>query len=94
MAEILNVEPVKALMAVEVYLDAGDEGTRQILSGIREFYPDYQKLKGKKVMAVVNLKPRKLKGEMSEGCCYQPKFGRQKITLEVSENLENGSLIS
>lgn len=95
-AEILNVEPVKgADKLLKFTLDAGDEGTRQILSGIREFYPDYQKLKGKKVMAVVNLKPRKLKGEMSEGMLLSAESldGKKITLLEVSENLENGSLV-
>ncbi len=49
-AEILNVEPVKgADKLLKFTLDAGDEGTRQILSGIREFYPEYEKLKGKRL---------------------------------------------
>ncbi|WP_423493402.1 methionine--tRNA ligase [Lacticaseibacillus paracasei] len=95
-AEILNVEPVKgADKLLKFTLDAGDEGTRQILSGIREFYPEYEKLKGKKVMAVVNLKPRKLKGEMSEGMLLSAESldGKKITLLEVSENLENGSLV-
>lgn len=48
-------------------LDAGDENHRQILSGIAEFYPDPAALIGKKVVIVANLKPRKMRGQISQG---------------------------
>ncbi|MFD1430018.1 MULTISPECIES: methionine--tRNA ligase [Lacticaseibacillus] len=94
-AEILNVEKVHgADKLLKFTLDAGDEGTRQILSGIAKFYPEFTKLKGKKVLAVVNLKPRKLKGEMSEGMLLSAEDNEGKITLvEVPAGLQNGSLI-
>lgn len=40
---------------------------RQIISGIREYYPDYESLIGKQVLYVVNLEPRQIKGYMSHG---------------------------
>ncbi len=46
-------------------LDAGDEGHRQILSGIAKFYPNEQELVGKKLQIVANLKPRKMMKNMS-----------------------------
>ena len=39
----------------------------QILSGIKKFYPEPEKLVGKRVMAIVNLAPRKIAGEESQG---------------------------
>ncbi|WP_461225567.1 methionine--tRNA ligase [Lacticaseibacillus suihuaensis] len=94
-AEILNVEKVKgADKLLKFTLDAGDEGTRQILSGIAKYYPHFEELKGKKVMAVVNLKPRKLRGEMSEGMLLSAEDSEGHITLlTVAADLENGSLI-
>lgn len=94
-AEILDVEPVKgADKLLKFTLDAGDENPRQILSGIREFYPEYTKLKGIKVMAVVNLKPRKLRGEMSDGMLLSAEDATGKVTLvQVPDALANGSLI-
>ncbi|WP_125705857.1 methionine--tRNA ligase [Lacticaseibacillus daqingensis] len=94
-AEILNVEKVKgADKLLKFTLDAGDEGTRQILSGIAAYYPHFEELKGQKVMAVVNLKPRKLKGEMSEGMLLSAEDSQGHITLlAVDQSLENGSLI-
>ncbi len=55
--------------------EVGEEGTekttqpklRQIVSGIREFYPEYDKLVGKQVLYIVNLEPRKIKGIESQG---------------------------
>jgi methionine--tRNA ligase beta chain len=40
---------------------------RQIISGIREYYPEYEKLIGKQVLYIVNLDPRKIKGFDSNG---------------------------
>ncbi len=40
---------------------------RQIVSGIHEFYPEYEKLVGKQVLYIVNLEPRTIKGVESNG---------------------------
>ncbi len=40
---------------------------RQIVSGIHEFYPEYQNLVGKQVLYIVNLEPRSIKGVESNG---------------------------
>ncbi len=40
---------------------------RQIVSGIREFFPEYEKLVGKQVLYVVNLEPRTIRGVESHG---------------------------
>jgi methionyl-tRNA synthetase len=40
---------------------------RQIVSGIREYYPDYEQLIGKQVLYVVNLEPRTIRGVESHG---------------------------
>ena len=40
---------------------------RQIVSGIREFFPEYEKLVGKQVLYIVNLEPRMIRGVESHG---------------------------
>lgn len=40
---------------------------RQIVSGIREFFPEYKNLEGKQALYVVNLEPREIRGVMSHG---------------------------
>ncbi|WP_155286777.1 methionine--tRNA ligase [Lacticaseibacillus zhaodongensis] len=94
-AEILAVEKVKgSSKLLQFTLDAGDEGTRTILSGMAKFHPDYEKLVGKKVMAVVNLKPRKMMGIASEGMLLSTEDSKGHISLTfVDPALENGALL-
>lgn len=40
---------------------------RQIVSGVREFFPNYEALIGKKALYVVNLEPREIRGVTSHG---------------------------
>lgn len=40
---------------------------RQIVSGIREFFPEYEQLVGKQVLYIVNLEPRTIRGVESHG---------------------------
>jgi methionine--tRNA ligase beta chain len=47
-------------------VDFGDEGTRNILSGIKQWYKP-EDLKGKQFIFVLNLEPRKIMGEESQG---------------------------
>jgi methionyl-tRNA synthetase len=94
-AEILAVEKVKgSSKLLQFTLDAGDEGTRTILSGMAKFHPEYEKLVGKKVMAVVNLKPRKMMGIASEGMLLSTEDSQGHISLTfVDPALENGALL-
>lgn len=71
---IREVEPVpetdKLLKCQIDFNEVDEEGNkkfRQIISGIRESYPDYGKLIGKQVLYIVNLLPRTIKGFESNG---------------------------
>lgn len=48
-------------------LDFGEEQPRQILSAIREWYPQPELLVGKMMLFVVNLAPRTIRGLESNG---------------------------
>jgi methionine--tRNA ligase beta chain len=48
-------------------LDFGEAQPRQILSGIREWYPEPELLVGKMMLFVINLEPRKIRGLESNG---------------------------
>lgn len=48
-------------------LDFGEGQPRQILSAIREWYPEPEKLIGKQMLFVTNLAPRKIRGLESNG---------------------------
>lgn len=93
-AEIKEVSKVEgADKLLKFRLDAGDEGDRQILSGIAQWYPNPEELVGKKVIAVTNLKPRKMRGEVSQGMLLSAEFGKTVQLITVSENIPNGSLV-
>ncbi|KRN89397.1 methionine--tRNA ligase [Ligilactobacillus ceti] len=95
-AEIKAVGKVKgADRLLKFRLDAGDEGDRQILSGIAEFYPNPEELVGKKVIAVTNLQPRKIRGELSQGMLLSAEYddGKKLELVTVSQTMPNGSII-
>jgi len=70
--EIKVVEVIKASKIegadklLKFIVNTGKE-KRQIVSGIAKWYPNEQELVGKKVMAVLNLEPVTLRGELSQG---------------------------
>ncbi|MBT2599853.1 MULTISPECIES: methionine--tRNA ligase [Oceanobacillus] len=75
-------------------LDAGDKGDRQILSGIAEYYSDPEQLIGKKVVIVANLKPRKMRGEISQGMILSAEYDGKLQIVEAPSEAPNGSSIS
>lgn len=96
----LKVVAIKAVSRVanadkllKFRVDAGDDGDRQIISGIAEWYPEPEKLVGKKVIAVTNLKPREMRGELSQGMLLSAEFGDQVQLLTVPDNIPAGSLV-
>lgn len=66
-AKVLSCEAVpKSNKLLKFSLDCGEETPRQILSGIHKFY-EPEELIGKTVVACVNLAPRKMMGQFSQG---------------------------
>lgn len=93
-AEVIEAKKVEgADKLLQFRLDAGDSGHRQILSGIAEFYPNPEELVGKKVQIVANLKPRKLRGKISQGMILSAEVNGKLILLEAPEEVSNGSII-
>ena len=92
--QILGVEPVKGSNKLLAFkLDFGEKEPRQILSGIAKFYPSYEELVGKKVIAVTNLKPRKMLGHLSQGMLLSSeKDGNIKLSL-VGDEHEVGAIL-
>lgn len=91
-ATILDAAPVKkADKLLKIQVDLGDE-TRQIVSGIAKFYKP-EEIIGKKVIVVTNLKPVKLRGEMSQGMILSAEKGKQLTLISVPDGIENGSIV-
>ena len=72
----------------------GENNYKQIVSGIKGFYSP-EEMVGKRVVAVVNLKPCKLAGVISEGMllCAEDTEGNLSL-LTTEKNLPGGSFIS
>ncbi len=66
--KVISCETIKkSEKLLKFQLDDGSGKPRQILSGIRKFYPDPDALVGKTVVAILNLPPRKMMGQESCG---------------------------
>lgn len=94
-AEVLDCGKVEgADKLLKFRLDAGDEGHRQILSGIAEWYPNPAALIGKKVVIVANLKPRKMRGEISQGMILSAEKDGKLQIIEAPKDAPNGSEVA
>lgn len=91
-AQVISAEPVKkADKLLKLQLDLGYE-QRQVVSGIAKFYTPEQMV-GRKVICVTNLKPVKLRGEMSQGMILAASHGDQLTLATVPDDMPNGALV-
>ncbi|EGA88186.1 methionyl-tRNA synthetase [Planococcus donghaensis MPA1U2] len=91
-ATVIDCEAVpKTSKLLKLQLDMGYE-KRQVVSGIAEHYKPAD-LVGKKVVVVANLKPVKLRGELSEGMILAGEKDGYLTLASVAEQLPNGSKI-
>ena len=91
--QVLSVEAVEgSSKLLKFQMDFGDE-KRQILSGMRKFYPDFEELVGKKILAVTNLKPRKMMGMESQGMLLSSEKGKKVKLAIVGEEHDLGALL-
>ncbi|CAG7617874.1 Methionine--tRNA ligase [Paenibacillus solanacearum] len=91
-AQVIAAEPVKkADKLLKLQLDLGYE-QRQVVSGIAKYYTPEQMV-GRKVICVTNLKPVKLRGELSQGMILAASQGDQLTLATVSDEIPNGSVV-
>ncbi len=92
-AEITKVEKVKkADKLLKIQLDLGYE-QRQVVSGIAEHY-DMDELQGRKVICITNLKPVKLRGELSQGMILAGEDESGKLALaSIDQTMSNGTKV-
>lgn len=96
-AQIKNVEDIEGadkLYKLSVYLGE-DIGERTLCAGIKEHYSK-DELKGKKIIVLVNLAPRKLRGIESQGMLLatSTKNHEKVILLSPEKDIEIGSKVS
>lgn len=91
-AKVISCEPVKkANKLLKFQLDLGYE-KRQVISGIAEFYKP-EELIGRRVICVTNLKPVKLRGELSEGMILSGEKDGILSLATVDERLPIGAKV-
>ncbi|MAE16230.1 MAG: methionine--tRNA ligase [Deltaproteobacteria bacterium] len=73
-------------------IDLGEGRLRSIVSGVAEFYTPEQMV-GKRVVVVANLKPVKLRGELSEGMLLALDDGTTLTVLEAAKTTAPGTPI-
>ena len=87
---VLECKPVKKAKKLLVSQVKVGNQVRQIVSGIAEFYKP-EELVGKQVLVVLNLKPVKLRGELSEGMllCGEDETGKLSLAT-LYDDLKEG----
>nr|MDH3091978.1 methionine--tRNA ligase [Bacillus velezensis] len=91
-AEVLSAEPVKkADRSLKLQIDLGFE-QRQVVSGIAKHYTPDQ-LVGMKIICVTNLKPVKLRGELSQGMILAGESDGVLKVVAVDQSLPKGTRI-
>jgi methionyl-tRNA synthetase len=91
--QVLSAERVpKADKLLLLKVDLAEEQPRQILAGIAQYY-EPEKLVGRKVVIVANLKPRKLRGFESQGMVVAASYGEEgrPVIATFTEDVPNGA---
>ncbi len=91
--QVLSAERVpKSDKLLLMQIDLGEEKPRQILAGIAEYYAP-EKMIGRKVVIVANLKPRKLRGLESQGMVVAASYGEEgrPVIATFDEDVPNGA---
>ncbi|MDT7605316.1 MAG: methionyl-tRNA synthetase, partial [Acidobacteriota bacterium] len=91
--EVLTAERVpKSDKLLRFTVDLGESAPRQILAGIAEHY-EPEKLVGRKIVVVANLKPRKLRGFESQGMVLAASIGEEgrPVLATFAEDVPNGT---
>lgn len=91
--EITGVSKIEGTdRLLKFIVNTGNE-RRQIISGIAKWYPDEKELIGKKVMAVLNLKPAEFKGEVSQGMLLTTAEKKKIKLIEIDSAIKLGTNI-
>ena len=89
--KVLACEPVKkSEKLLKFQLDDGTGAPRQILSGIAKYYRP-EELIGKTLVAVTNLKPRKMMGQLSCGMLLSAERGEKLSLVMLDDGIPAGS---
>ena len=91
-AQVLEAVLVEgATKLLKLQIDLGSE-RRQIVAGVAEFYPP-EKMIGRKIIVVANLKPAMIKGVESRGMLLAAKSGKDLFLLAPDGDLPPGAKV-
>ncbi len=88
--KIIEAEHIPGTKLLKLIVDLGSE-RRQIISGIADYYKP-EDIIGKKVVVVANLKPKKIRGYLSEGMILAAgcEKGQRPVIVTVGDEAEPG----
>lgn len=91
---IISVERVRRTEKLyQIRVDLGELGSRQTISSLVGYYTP-EELVGKKVIFLVNLKPAKFAGQVSEGMLLAAEKGKKLALLSVDHEISNGANVT
>lgn len=91
---VLSAEPIQGTdKLLQLFVDLGESSARSIVAGIASYWSP-QQLVGRQVVVVANLKPRKLRGAMSQGMVLAVHAPEGLRLLAPSETVPAGSKVS
>lgn len=94
--EIVDVEEIEGADKLwKLRVDLNEDLKRTICAGLKPYYSE-DDLIGKKIIVVVNLAPRKMRGIESQGMLLAASDEEKKNVVLVSpeKNIENGARVS
>ncbi len=93
--KILEVQRIpKTEKLYRLQVDIGEK-TIQIITSLVPYYTE-EELKGQKIIVLVNLKPTKFAGEISEGMllCAEKEDGSECVLLTVQKDIDVGTQVT
>lgn len=94
-AQIIEVNDLEAARKpmYKLKIDVGPEiGTRSLVAGIKPWYTK-EELLNRKIIVIVNLEPKNIAGEVSEGMLMAADDGEKAVLLQPDKDIQTGSRI-
>lgn len=94
--KVVKVERVpRTEKLYKLQVDVGSEKTKQIVTSLAPYYKE-EELLNQKIVVLVNLKPTKFAGEISEGMllCAEKEDASECVLLTTEKEIEVGTRIT
>ena len=91
--KVLSVEKIQgADRLLKFTFDVGDE-QREIVAGMAEFFSDLAALEGKEMPLLLNIEPRTLRGQTSQGMIIAADVAGRPVLLHPEREVAPGSTV-